>query len=521
MTQPAAFANQDLLIELAAETNTGKLLERILEESQKLSKADGGTIYLLEDRAEGPVLTFALLRNNSLNIHQGGFSGQKIDLPPVRLYDEQGEQNFHNVVTYAAHTKRPVHIGDAYHALNFDFSGTRNFDATFHYRSKSFLTVPLLNHDNDVIGVLQLLNALDEQGEPRAFSDAAIGQVTGLAGYAAVALSNQLLVRDLKNLLDAFIQCIAQAIDAKSSHTSAHCQRIPLLMELFAKAACEDQGLFRDFMLDDDGWYELKVASWLHDCGKLATPDTVLDKSTKLHLLQDGINVIQARFTAAKLAAEKTFYQQLLAHPARKAELESTLQQQLTELDDDLAFITKSNKGGEFMAAGARERIQQLARKQFIDSSGQPVALLTDSEVAFLCIERGTLSKAERDIINNHMSVTIDMLESLPFPRKLKRVPEYAGGHHEKMNGSGFPKGLTRDQMSIPARMMAIADIFEALTSKERPYKAPMKISEAMAILKRMRDDQHIDPDLLDLFINARVWEAYAKRELLPEQLDM
>lgn len=516
-----ATTNNDFFIELAAETNTGKLLERILEETQRLCRADGGTIYLLNQSPTGPELSFALMINNSLNIHQGGFGGEHIDLPPVRLYTPEGKENFNNVATYAAITKKVVHIEDAYHAANFDFSGTRRFDETFHYHSQSFLTVPLLNHDDDVIGVLQLLNATDAQGKVLPFSEQAIGQVTGLAGYAAIALNNQLLVKDLKNLLDAFIKCIAQAIDAKSSHTSAHCQRIPLLMELIAKAACEDQGLFRDFSLNEDEWYELRVAAWLHDCGKLATPDYVLDKSTKLHLMLDGIEIIKARFAAARYAIEKEYLRQMMASPGEHERLQAESDALVNSLTDDLVFVIRSNKGGEFMKAEDKDRLRSIARKQWITPEGKAEPLLTAEELEYLCIEKGTLSKEERDSINNHMSVTIDMLESLPFPRKLKRVPEYAGGHHEKMNGTGFPKGLTREQMSIPARMMAIADIFEALTSKERPYKAPMKISQALDIMKRMKDDQHIDPDLFDLFLTSRVWEEYARRELLPEQLDL
>lgn len=516
-----ATTNNDFFIELAAETNTGKLLERILEETQRICAADGGTIYLMNQAASGPELSFALMINKSLNIHQGGFGGQHIDLPPVRLYTDEGKENFNNVATYAAIKKKVVHIEDAYHAANFDFSGTRRFDDNFHYHSQSFLTVPLLNHDNDVIGVLQLLNAKDEQGKVVPFSEESINQVTGLAGYAAIALNNQLLVKDLKNLLDAFIKCIAQAIDAKSSHTSAHCQRIPLLMELIAKAACEDQGLFRDFTLNEDEWYELSVAAWLHDCGKLATPDSVLDKSTKLHLMLDGIEIIRARFAAAMYSIEKGYLRQMLVQPQEQARLQAESDMMVNILAEDLAFIVKSNKGGEFMKEEDKARLRTIAQKHWVTPQGVTEPLLTQEELAYLCIEKGTLSKEERDIINDHMSVTIDMLESLPFPRKLKRVPEYAGGHHEKMNGTGFPRGLKREQMSIPARMMAIADIFEALTSKDRPYKAPMKISQALDIMKRMKEDQHIDPDIFDLFVNARVWEEYARRELLPEQLDM
>ena len=529
------FSNNELLLELAAETNTGKLVERILEESQRFSNADGGSIYLLHqtsNETKKTELKFAVMANKTLNTYYSIFkdkiaSSNKFESIP--LYDEDGHKNLHNVVTYAALNKKVISIDDAYDSKEFDFSGTRKFDKKANYHSQSFLTAPLLNHEHDVIGVLQLINAKDNTGKVIPFSQQAIDLVTGLAGYAAIALNNKLLVEDLKNLLDAFIQCIAQAIDAKSSHTSAHCQRIPILMELIAQAACDDKDKFKDFNLNDDDWYELKVASWLHDCGKLATPDSVLDKSTKLHLMQDGIETIKARFQAAILANDKqALEQKSLEYSKQGGEIIDSQITTLTqyerrrqELHNDLEFIILSNKGGEYLTDESKNRLHRIASQTWIDSDGLSQKLLTPEELDYLLIERGTLSAKEREQINNHMTVTIDMLESLPFPKKQQRVSEYAGGHHEKMDGSGFPKGLTREEMSIPARMLAIADIFEALTSKERPYKQPMKISQSLEIMNRMKDNNHIDADLFELFVNARVWEKYAKLELLPEQLDI
>ena len=290
---------------------------------------------------------------------------------------------------------------------------------------------------------------------------------------------------------------------------------------MIARAACDDEGAFADFNLDEDGWYELHVAAWMHDCGKLATPDSVLDKSTKLHTLSDRIDSVRARFAALKAQRERDMLKAALADSTRQSDLEAALRAQLAALDDDLAFIEAANKGGEFMAQERKDRVRQIARHQWQDAFGEMRPILSEDEVYNLCIERGTLTEEERQIINNHMQVTIDMLESLPFPRKLRRVPEYAGGHHEKMDGSGFPRGLTRDQMSWPARMMAIADIFEALTAKDRPYKDPMKISQALSIMQKMRDGNHIDPDLYELFVRSRVWEQYAKQVLDPVQLDV
>ncbi len=455
-----------------------------------------------------------MIRNNPLGLRQGGGSSSPIETKPIPMFFANDEPNLQNVACYCAHNKVTVNVDNAYSHDEFDFSDTHHFDQKNKYKSTSFLTVPLLNHDDDVIGVLQLINAKHQQTrEVIPFSDDLIPVVEALSTYASIALNNQILVEDLKSLLDAFIKCIARAIDAKSPHTSGHCERVPLLTELIAQAACDDQFELKDFSLDSDGWYELKVASWLHDCGKLSTPDSVLEKSTKLHLMRDGVHELNARFQTIKL--------QYRLEAAEGRLSQTQLREKLVQLEADRLFISQANKGSEFMSQEDKSRVQGIAQYRWQNADGQDLPLLTEVEIYNLCIERGTLTSEEREVINNHMVVTIDMLESLPFPRKLRRVPEYAGGHHEKMDGSGFPKGLTREQMSLPARMMAIADIFEALTAKDRPYKDPMKISQALGIMSRMRDNNHIDPDIFQLFLRANVWQQYAEQVLNPAQIDI
>lgn len=513
----------EISMALSSERNSARLFEKILDAAQDITHADGGTLYLLKEKAGHQVLEFEILRNNSLKLTLGGSSGRKIPFAPLPLYREDGSPNHNNIATYTALTKKMENIEDAYYAEHLDFSGTKAFDARANYRSKSFLTVPLCNHLNEVIGVLQLVNAKDKNtGQTISFSHNLEPIVAALASSAAIALENQILLQDHKNLLDAFIQVIAQAIDAKSSHTSAHCQRVPALTELIAQAACHAQdGALKDFNLDESDWYELRVASWLHDCGKLATPDYLLDKATKLHLLNDGIETVKARFVALMSQTETQYIKQMLTDPSQQETLQQQLNQLIQTLKEECAFIELANKGGEFMSADAKQRVKEIGQRSYVDHQGQLQRLLTDKEIEFLCIERGTITFDERQKINDHMKVTIQMLESLPFPKNLKRVPEYAGGHHEKMDGTGFPKGLKREQMSWPARMMAIADIFEALTASERPYKPAMKISQALSIMQRMRDQNHIDPDLYQLFLQARVWYEYANRFLKPEQLDV
>lgn len=512
----------DITLSLSGEHQIPLLYERIIEAAQDLTRADGGTLYTVtEEAGQAAALKFEVIRNTSLGLHQGGASTQPIDHPSIPLYLADGSLNEDNVCAHVFHHGKMVNIQDAYQLEGYDFSGTRTFDQKLGYRSQSMLTVPLDNHAGDIIGVLQLINARHpDTGTTINFDSSLEPIVAALASSAAITLDNQLLLQGHRDLLDAFIRAIAQAIDAKSEHTSGHCQRVPVLTELMAQAACDaHSGPLKDFTLDSNGWYELHVAAWLHDCGKLSTPDSLLDKSTKLHALTDRIETIQARFAALIAQTEARWLREQIATPD-PASCEA-LQVAIEALREDCAFLTRINQGGESMRPEDQARVRAMAGYSWHDHTGEPQALLSAAEIEMLCIERGTLSASERRHINRHIDVTIQMLEALPFPKHLKRVPEYAGGHHEKIDGSGFPRGLTGAQMSWPARMMAIADIFEALTARDRPYKAPMPLSQALSILRSMRDRSHIDPDIYHLFLTQRVWDRYARDFLLPEQLDV
>lgn len=522
--QQSMHDQRELLVRLAGEPDTHSMLVRILGQAQAITHADGGTLYLLQDTPEKPAcLEPSLILNCSLKLSQG--VQDQLNLPPIPLYLANGEENHQHIAAHAALSKSVINIDDTYAAPLFDFSGAHRFDKENHYRTVSLLTIPLKDHAGDVIGVMQLINSVHPQtGEVSAFPEHVIPLVRALARYAAIVLNNQLLVDEHKKLLDAFIQVLARAIDAKSKHTSGHCQRVPLLTQLLAEAACADEQTFSSFSLNNDQWYELHVASWLHDCGKLATPDFILDKSTKLHTLHDRMETVSARFAALCQQTELEFLRRCQGMDNNSQEFarhEAACQTRIQQLQDDLAFLRTANQGGEFMSPADRQRVADIARQQWRDAGGLMQPLLTDDEVQNLSIEKGTLTAAERQQINDHMQVTIDMLESLPFPRKLRRVPEYAGGHHERMDGKGFPRGLTGEQMSIPARIMAIADIFEALTARDRPYKEAMKLSQALSIMQKMSETGHIDPQLFALFMREKVWLRYAELELMPGQIDI
>jgi HD-GYP domain-containing protein (c-di-GMP phosphodiesterase class II) len=504
-------------IALSAERNRDRLLETILEEAQRLCNADGGTLYL---RSDDDHLAFAILRNNSLGVSLGGTTGSPVNLPPIPLFDPEGNPNRHNVASACAVMKKSVNIPDAYDAEGFDFSGTKAFDQRAGYRSKSFLTIPLVNGENRVIGVLQLLNAQDpltKQVIP--FRSEHKHTVEALASQAALALDNKLLLESQKELLESFIKLIAASIDAKSPYTGAHCERVPVLTEMIVRSMCDaTEGQFADFDLDSERWYELRIAAWLHDCGKVTTPVHVMDKATKLETISDRIDTIRARFAVLERDA-KIAYLEALATGAPEPPVRAEYEARLTVIRDDLAFLESANIGGEFLPPEKQARIAEIGRTR-LRIGAQEVPLLTDDEIENLSISRGTLTQAERLVINGHMVQTIKMLEALPFPRNLSRVPEYAGGHHEKMDGTGYPKGVYAGDMSWPARAMAIADVFEALTADDRPYKKAKKLSEAMRIMGFMKRDNHLDPELFDHFVRSGVYRKFAERFLAPELID-
>ena len=499
-------------IALSQEKDLARLLEIILIAAKKITNADGGTLYR---RAAGKdTLTFEIIRTDSLGIAMGGTTGVKIPYPPIQLRDNRGRDNNSMVVAYAVLKDRTVNIADAYQEKGFDFSGTKAFDRHMGYHSQSFLTVPMKNHEDEIIGVLQLINSKDRAtGAIRTFDETDQRLAESLASQAAVALTNRLLISQLENLFESFVGLLNQAIDEKSPYTGGHCHRVPVLTMLLAEAVHEaSAGPLALWHLTDLDRHELKIAALLHDCGKVTTPVHVVDKATKLQTLFDRINLIDTRFEVARRDFEIA---------ALRAGDTAGLPAKFAEIDDDRAFLRASNTGTEAMSPGDQERVRGIAKKyRWRNPAGEEVDFLSADEVENLTIRAGTLTAAERQIINHHIVVTIQMLEALPWPKHLMNVPEYAGGHHERMDGKGYPRGLKRDQMSVQARIMGIADIFEALTARDRPYKPGKTLTESLQILGKMRLDGHIDPDLFDIFIRARVYERYATDYLDPAQVD-
>ena len=511
---------------LSKERDITRLLESILVAAKTITHADGGTLYRMTDDQQA--LRFEILRTDSLHIAMGGTSGNAINFPNLPLHDAQGQPNDSLVAAYAALHNQTVNIADAYTEPNFDFSGTRQFDERTGYRSQSFLAVPMKDHEGDVIGVLQLINAKHpETGAAVSFSSADQSLAESLASQAAIAITNRNLMTQLEALFESFISLINLAIDEKSHYTGGHCQRVPALTMMLAEAVNATQGgPLADFTMDDRDRYELKIAGLLHDCGKVTTPVHVVDKATKLQTLFDRMQLVDTRFEVLKRDLEiAALREQLALRDLKDANAEAVAmagaRAAMGVLDADREFLRKSNQGGEFMKDADIERVRQIGTGvRWRNTDGVETDFLTAEEIENLTIRAGTLTAGERDIINYHIVATIKMLEQLPWPKHLKNVPEYAGGHHERMDGKGYPKGLTREQMSVQARVMGIADIFEALTARDRPYKQGMKLSQAMGIMHKFRTGGHIDPDLFDIFVQEQVYLRYAEQFLDPWQID-
>ena len=508
---------------LSAERDINRLLESILVAAKTITRADGGTLYRV---TEERTLRFEIVRTSSLKYYLGGTTGNPVPFYPIQLFKDD-QPNHGMVAASAALTGNTVNIADAYTADGFDFSGTRAFDNKTGYRSKSFLTVPMRNHENESIGVLQLINATDPKtGEIVPFSDSDQRLAESLASQAAIALTNRMLINQLEQLFESFINLMNSAIDEKSPYTGGHCQRVPVLTMLLAEAVNETvEGPLKDFSMTEKDRYELKIAGLLHDCGKVTTPVHVVDKATKLETIFDRVHLIDTRFEVLKRDAEIESLKRKISSLEKKQPLDAAeenrrLRDRVRELDDDCRFLRACNIGGERMRDEDIERVRRVARYRWRDVAGHEADFLTEDETKNLTIRAGTLTEDERKVINHHIVATIKMLEALPWPKHLANVPEYAGGHHERMDGKGYPRGLTREQMSVQARCMGIADIFEALTAKDRPYKKGKTLSESLEILGRMKLNNHVDPDLFDVFVRRKVYLKYAEMFLDKEQID-
>ncbi|WFE68757.1 HD domain-containing phosphohydrolase [Thiomicrospira sp. R3] len=499
---------------LSAEQRLEPLLEMIVTEAKGIIGADGGTLYLLKDNA----LHFTVAQTDSLSIKMGA-TAEAIRWQPLPLYLESGQKNNSMVAVTAALEDRVINIKDIYQASGFSFAGAKKFDEANGYRSESMLVIPLRNHESNVIGVVQLLNKKDQLGKTTAFNIEDEAIALSLASQAAIAITNAKLVDDLEALLESFLNSIIYMMGRKSPYTAGHINRMVALSLMMVEAVNDDQGVYVLKTYTDQQTKQIRLAALMHDIGKLATPETIMDKATKLDGHYDRIHLIRSRAQSIRLAIENEALKRQIKGADSVESIEAYKSEQFARLDFALGLVEKSNQGTEYLPDDQVLAIQALRDQPFV-AGGQSWLLLTEEEADSLKIQKGTLTEEERKIINEHAEIGLKVLESLPFPDKYKAIPHIAGAHHEKINGKGYPLGLKGEQISFEARILAIADIFEALTANDRPYKRPNPLSLAMKILYFMAKDNDLDRDIVKFFYQSELYLKYAQRFLPKEQID-
>jgi len=484
-------------VELSYENNINFLLDDILSAAREFTGADGGSIYL----KKGDKLYFEIIQNQTLNTFMGGRKG-KIEWSPLELF-KNGKENKNMVAVLCALTQQIYNIPDVYKNTQFDFSGTKEFDKKTGYISKSMLVIPLINHKKETIGVLQLINKKQKHFIiPFTKEDEDISM--SLASQAAVSITKNRLIDDLENFIESFINVIAKAIDEKSKYTSNHIQRVSKLAEIMSIEINKDKKFYPDIHYNKNMLKQIKISALLHDIGKITTDPRIMDKSTKLEKEIDRIEIIKERFEIIKRDLK---IQQL------KNKNNSKYKSKLQEIEEDFKFLTEVNKGGEFLSDKKIQKIEEISKKYSYLLNNKEVPILRDDEKEMLKIKKGTLSENERKHIQRHALMTLEMLSNLPFPSEYSEIIHIASNHHEKPNGKGYPRGLSDKNLTLEDKLLAICDIFEALSSTDRPYKESKTLEEVLKIMEKMADNNEIDKKLFQFFKTKKIWEKIKKGE--------
>lgn len=539
----------DICSQIAGETDYMPVIERIIHLAGSVSSAEAGFFYTIND---DKFVSLDYSYNTKLKLSQ--FGSDNNSYTPTIYLPEAKNKKRRSAVEIAASGNEVVNLPSIYDTDQLDSTFFANYDALNDYTSVSCITLPLTNRKGYIVGVVQFVNAKDAKGKSISFTKEMQADIYSICSLATVVLENRKLTEDYGQLLESFIEVLARAIDAKSPYTGAHCQRVPVIARMLATAAVqEDTGPLKAFEMSNDDWYALNIASWLHDCGKVTTPEYVVDKATKLETINNRIHEIRNRFEILRRDLHIEYLKKRLADIAPKEVLEQDFVAKLQQLERDFDTITRCNTGDVALTDEDIAELNRIAQIRFMrwfsrlkGISWAERDLITDKEAADrpgyetllqdredhifgeynrgelynLTVRSGTINKEEREKINEHIIVTIDMLKALPFPKELANVVEYAGAHHERVDGKGYPNGLSGEQMSVPAKIMAIADIFEALTANDRPYKEPKKLSEVLTIMRHMKNNGHIDPDLYEVFITAGVYMEYAEQYIDKDQID-
>ncbi len=513
----------DQLIEIGTSLTNEKdiniLLERIMLAAKKFSNADGGTLYLVSDDEKH--LDFKVVQTDSLNIKMGG-TEKAISWPMLDLYKSDGSYNNEMVAATCANEDKLINISDVYFAKDFNFDGTKKFDQSTGYRTKSMLVVPMKDHEEKIIGVLQLLNKESSNESVISFTKEDEKLILAMASECAITITNNRLIEELEELLDAFIKSIATAIGEKSKYTGGHINRVAEITEMIVHSINDDDTVYKDVTFNNNEVEQITRAAWLHDIGKITIPEYVVDKGKKLETIYDRFETVKLRFEILKKDLEFNLYKSKInsSNTNEINRLEKNYEIELENINNDLEFLKNCNIGGEFLADDKIERINNIGeRKIKIDDKEE--SLLNENEIYNLSIKKGTLTNEERTVINNHVTVSYNMLKTLPFPKKFKNIPLIAGSHHKKVKGGGYAAPEILDlPMTLEDKILAVADVFEALTANDRPYKKANSLNTSLKILSFMVKDNELDKTLVKFFVEKELHLTYANKHLSKEQMD-
>lgn len=471
----------DVCIALSAERNREALLFRILDTAMDLTCCDGGTLYLLEEDG----LHFCRTITRSFGIRQGG-DADPITLPPVPLDPS-------HICARAVLEARLINVPDVKNDSRFNFAGAARYDAMTGYSTRSMLVLPLTSDKGRIIGVLQLINALQEDGSIAAFPPHMEPLVNALASQAAISLTNMQYAEQVQSLLDSLVRSLAAAIDQRTPYNANHSRNMVRYGAAFLDWLEQTDN---EWKFDTDRRREFLMSILLHDVGKLAVPLEVMDKESRLG---PAIRDVRQRFATMGLLERIALLEERIS--AREAAGLAAARK------EGLALVETVNTAG-FLSDDTLAAIDALAARTYTDEHGETQPWLTEQEHACLSIRKGTLTADERKIMESHVTVTATILDQVTFPEEYARVPDWAAAHHELLNGKGYPNHRTSESLCREVRLLTILDVFDALTARDRPYKQPMPVEKALTILHSMVQEGSLDGEILALFEESKAWEA-------------
>ena len=468
-------------IALSKEKDDDRLLGLILHEAMEMTSCDGGTLYIYD----GESLNFHIMITKSMNFYKGG-KNNPVSLPPVPMLRT-------HVCACSAMENKLINIDDVYEANDdYDFSGPKNYDKMTGYRTESMLVVPMEDENGDVTGVLQLINAKNDEGKTIPFKKEYEKVISSLASQAAICLMNMKHAQETMELLDSFVRVMSTAIDARTPYNANHTKNMVKYGKRFLQYMRETEN---EWQMDEEQEKEFIMSVWLHDIGKLVIPLEVMDKESRLG---SRVSDVEHRFEKIELIWQIENAKGILS--------DAELEEKKAFIAESREFILSANKAG-FLPDEKLEKIEKIAACTFVDTDGKEKTFLTDEELVCMKIRKGTLSDDERKIMQSHVEMTEKFLNEVNFPKRYGNVTKWASSHHELLNGKGYPRHISQDEIEKEVRLLSILDIFDALTATDRPYKPPMPVEKALFVLEDMVKFGDLDGDILKLFKDSKAWE--------------